>query len=175
MTNIFELFSSFFLTSFTSSSIIILCTITGIADFLAASYLPWAAVLVWMAAIFYFSHQPASESGRLSRAVTIFLIGLIRKAVPEAAIEEKKTHHIVRKNAHFFMFFILGILVFSALLNSGTDENLSFWYALTFCALYAVSDETHQLFIQGRSGNAKDVLIDTLGALTGIGLVWLIF
>ena len=34
--------------------------------------------------------------------------------------------------------------------------------------LYACTDEIHQLFIQGRAGQLKDVLIDTIGSLTGI-------
>ena len=36
--------------------------------------------------------------------------------------------------------------------------------------LYACSDEIHQLFIPGRSGEILDVLIDTLGGITSIVL-----
>lgn len=39
---------------------------------------------------------------------------------------------------------------------------------LIICLLYSISDEFHQLFIVGRSGEVRDVLIDTIGALTGI-------
>ena len=38
---------------------------------------------------------------------------------------------------------------------------------------FAVSDEFHQLFVPGRSGNIKDVFIDTAGSVSGILLVWL--
>ena len=34
--------------------------------------------------------------------------------------------------------------------------------------LYACSDEIHQLFVPGRSGNILDVLIDTVGASVGV-------
>ncbi len=34
--------------------------------------------------------------------------------------------------------------------------------------LYAISDEIHQLFVPGRSGKVTDVIIDSLGILTGI-------
>lgn len=37
--------------------------------------------------------------------------------------------------------------------------------------LYAVSDEIHQIFVPGRSGEPRDVLIDTSGVLIGICLV----
>lgn len=33
---------------------------------------------------------------------------------------------------------------------------------------YAASDEMHQLFVPGRSGKLADILIDSLGIITGI-------
>ena len=41
-------------------------------------------------------------------------------------------------------------------------------YAWIFCILYAMSDEFHQLFVPGRSGEIRDICIDSLGALLGI-------
>ena len=35
---------------------------------------------------------------------------------------------------------------------------------------YACSDEVHQLSIEGRSGQWTDVLVDSLGVLTGVML-----
>ena len=40
--------------------------------------------------------------------------------------------------------------------------------------LYTCTDKMHQLFISGRSGEFKDVLVDTLGAVIGLGLVFII-
>jgi VanZ family protein len=34
--------------------------------------------------------------------------------------------------------------------------------------LYAVSDEIHQLFVPGRAGQIRDVLIDACGVFVGI-------
>jgi len=45
--------------------------------------------------------------------------------------------------------------------------------ALLICVLYAASDEIHQLFIAGRSGEVRDVLIDSAGASIGIG-IWMV-
>ena len=39
-------------------------------------------------------------------------------------------------------------------------------------AAYAVTDEIHQTFVEGRHGAPLDVAIDTAGALAGV-LVWL--
>ena len=41
--------------------------------------------------------------------------------------------------------------------------------------LYACSDEVHQLFVAGRSGQASDVLLDTFGAMVGVGVYYLLF
>ena len=40
--------------------------------------------------------------------------------------------------------------------------------------IYAVTDEFHQFFIEGRSASIKDVAIDTLGVITGV-VVFLAF
>ena len=37
-----------------------------------------------------------------------------------------------------------------------------------FCLVYAISDEIHKLFVPGRSGEIRDVLIDFTGVLIGI-------
>ena len=47
--------------------------------------------------------------------------------------------------------------------------------SLLICFLYACSDEIHQLFVPGRSGEARDVLIDTLGACLGVSFYYLVF
>ena len=40
--------------------------------------------------------------------------------------------------------------------------------------LYAASDEIHQLFVPGRSGQLRDVLLDSAGVAAGILLAWMI-
>jgi len=68
---------------------------------------------------------------------------------------------ILRKGAHFTEFFILGILTwyfFYVGYNFSWKKTFIFSFGLT--ALYAVSDEIHQLFIPGRSGELIDVIFD---------------
>jgi VanZ family protein len=76
----------------------------------------------------------------------------------------------VRKFAHFFAYLVLGILVLSAFVKSDYKGGKTFVYAFVICAVYASSDEIHQLFVSGRGCQIKDVLIDSGGALTGIAL-----
>ena len=44
--------------------------------------------------------------------------------------------------------------------------------ALAIAVLYAVSDEFHQSFVEGRNGSPLDVGIDTVGAAISARLLW---
>ncbi|MFC0560849.1 VanZ family protein [Halalkalibacter alkalisediminis] len=46
--------------------------------------------------------------------------------------------------------------------------------AFFICVLYAISAEVHHLFIPGRSKEVRDVLIDSSGALVGLGFICLL-
>ncbi|MBP1587980.1 MAG: VanZ family protein, partial [Clostridia bacterium] len=45
--------------------------------------------------------------------------------------------------------------------------------AVAIGAFYAVTDEFHQLFVEGRGGTTEDVLIDSAGVLFGVLVVLL--
>lgn len=78
----------------------------------------------------------------------------------------------IRKTAHFSVYLLLGVLVMNALRRSGVIGLKAVALAIGICVLYAVSDEVHQLFVPGRGGQARDVLIDSAGAILGIGGAW---
>lgn len=136
--------------------------------------LTWVAVLAWMAVIFGFSHQPATVSSSMSSSITEVILDAISQFSSKFAVDADILHKFVRKNAHFFVYLILGILVFHAMRTSGIRGYVGAIIALAICGLYAISDETHQLFIAGRSGEIRDVFIDSAGAITGIGLMFLL-
>ena len=128
----------------------------------------WLLVILWMALIFYLSHQPATESNSLSTGITERIVAIIERLTSDIYFNESKFNHIIRKNAHFFAYLILGVLVSNALKNNGIKGSKRFLIALVICILYAISDEIHQLFIPGRAGQVRDVMIDSAGAVVGI-------
>jgi VanZ family protein len=67
---------------------------------------------------------------------------------------------VLRKIAHAGEFAVLGALLLRALGNE-----LS---ALGLGVAYAVSDELHQHFVEGRVGAPLDVLIDSVGVAIGV-------
>ncbi|ETI70146.1 VanZ family protein [Neobacillus vireti] len=132
--------------------------------------LPWIIVLLWMLLIFKLSAQPASHSDQLSRGVTAVVVETVKQITPVTDVTVDRLDHIVRKNAHFFIYLMLAIWVFNALLRSRITGIKGFFLTMAICVLYAMSDEFHQVFVPGRGPAVKDVLIDSAGALVGIGI-----
>ena len=127
-------------------------------------------VILWMALIFTFSHQPRENSNKLSTGITERIAKVVENLTPNKDINIRSFNHILRKNAHFFIYLILGILVPNGLVYSGVNKSKIIILSLAICLAYAISDEVHQLFVPGRGGQIKDVITDTPGATVGIGL-----
>lgn len=122
--------------------------------------------IIWMGIIFYLSHQPESESSELSSRFLLIIEGIITYL--HVTINVDLLHFLIRKSAHFIAYFILGILIIRTL-QIGRKINVRFIVlAFSIGVLYAISDELHQLFIPGRSGEFRDVIIDSVGASLGI-------
>jgi VanZ family protein len=128
----------------------------------------WAAVVLWMVVIFCLSAQVAEQSNQLSGGVTDIVVKTVEKVKPEAEINAKVLNYIIRKNAHFFCYLVLGLLAMNAFRRSGFPMNKSALLSFFLCALYAVSDEIHQLYVPGRGAKASDVFIDCAGAAAGL-------
>lgn len=131
------------------------------------------ASISWMALIFFFSNQESTASTNISNSFMDSTIIKIYKIFDnDVTIEESKLIREyfflpVRKLAHLAVYFILGILVIFTLKEYNVEKNI-ICYAILFCALYAISDEIHQLFVIGRSGEVKDVLLDSFGSSLAI-------
>lgn len=132
--------------------------------------LSWAIVVLWMGLIFYLSHQPATASDQLSGSIVDVVLQTFERLLPFIHLDWPGFHHIVRKGAHLIAYLILGIFVLHALRQTKLLTWRRLMSALVICVCYAMSDEIHQLFIPGRSGEVKDVLIDSVGATIGITL-----
>ena len=128
----------------------------------------WLLVIFLMALIFYLSHQPANKSNSLSKGVTDVIVESLEKITPNMDINKRSFNHILRKNAHFFSYLLLGALVTRGLRYFGIKGYKAMGLALLICVLFAISDEIHQLYVPGRGGQVKDVIIDSAGAFVGI-------
>lgn len=134
----------------------------------------WVAVLLWMLLIFSLSSQVAEQSDKLSSGIANFIVKTIQKVTHNAGFDIKDLDHIVRKNAHFCVYLVLGVLVANALRKSRVSRWRIFIFAIGICVLYAASDEIHQVFVSGRGPGVIDVFIDSAGAAIGIGIYMIV-
>jgi VanZ family protein len=132
--------------------------------------LSWMAVFLVMLLIFNLSSQVAEHSNELSTGITELIIKAVEKVAPGAELDQKNINNRLRKNAHFFSYLLLGMFAYNALRRSGLRGWRCFILALGVCVSYAITDEVHQLYVPGRGGQVRDVLIDSAGACVGIGL-----
>jgi VanZ family protein len=99
----------------------------------------WLPPLLLMGVIFFFSAQPSLDSG----------LGVFDT--------------IGRKLIHLAEFGLLCFLWWR-LLRTGMPDRRAALAALVISSLYAVTDEFHQSFVEGRNGSPIDWAIDTAGA-----------
>lgn len=130
----------------------------------------WFFVLVWMIIIFYLSHQPGTTSSGLSDEITLTIVSVLKTFIPVNDLNLNFLKLLIRKLAHLSAYTVLGYLVINALKRHMTVNIKSIGMAFLICLLYAISDEVHQLFVPDRSGEVKDVMIDSVGAIFGISI-----
>lgn len=136
--------------------------------------IPYFTTAFIMALIFFFSSQTSEESSALSAGLTRSIIDFFMGNAPEA---EKlrcldMLHHLIRKCAHFVLYASLG---FSASGIFTEKKKIHMWLgAVVLCLVYAVTDELHQMAVEGRAPMLGDVLIDTAGGACGAAVFILI-
>jgi VanZ family protein len=107
----------------------------------------WLPVVLWAAMIFAFSAQSH---------ISVSADSLV--------------DFVTRKTAHMFVFGVLAILLWRALVAVRGARVAAVW-AWLLAVAYAASDEFHQSFISGRSALATDVVFDAVGALVALFLL----
>lgn len=149
-----------------------------IGDLMLKKTVKLILIILLMITIFSFSSDNGDKSNKKSDGVIVFISKLfidgdLEKKQKEEYIENFS--YVVRKSAHFSIYFLLGLLVFSFMSEFDIKLKKQLIIAFLICFLYACSDEIHQLFISGRSGQISDVLLDTIGSSGGLGFYFLLF
>ena len=134
-------------------------------------------VVLCMLSIFLFSTDNSRESTSKSNRVILGITNLFHKDLSNKEKEKIIDMFFVpiRKMAHFGIYLVLGISLISFLREFSIPILKLLLLSIFLAFLYACSDEFHQLFVPGRSGQFSDVLLDTLGASVGIFIYYLLF
>lgn len=126
-------------------------------------------LIIWLGVIFKLSSEPSSISSVRSGSI----VHTLQSIDPSL----KHVHDItffVRKAAHITAYFILGILMFRVVRMYTFVTRKTVLLSIVLVALYAASDEFHQMFVNGRSPEVTDVLIDLSAGTLGVLITFFI-
>lgn len=123
----------------------------------------WAALLLWMIIIFVYSSKNGTESDKQS-ALVIYIFNAL--GIDLNSMLGDLATFIVRKTAHFTEYLVLFLLAYNTFKNY-LNKRSAIIYSILLTFGYACTDEIHQLFVPGRTGKFRDVLIDTSGSIFG--------
>jgi len=107
----------------------------------------WLPVIVWCGFIFYLSSIPNLK-----------------------ATKNPFWDETIRSIIHGLFYAFLYLLFFRAI--NFKRNNKDFLTPITLSCLYALSDETHQLFVPTRTFQLKDILVDFTGIFAGALILW---
>lgn len=128
--------------------------------------------------IFKFSSEQSEQSDKSSGRIVDTIVEnhpkMKKLNQKEKEIKKQEIVFPVRKMAHFSVYTCLGILLYLFMKTFEISNRKKVLISIALAFLYACSDEIHQLFVGGRSGEFRDVCIDSCGAGFGVCLVWII-
>lgn len=136
-------------------------------------YISWLPAAILMIIIFGFSSKPADNSNESSLAIANSILTVYENSTNQQLQTDTRTqlleniNHFVRKAAHFSEYALLACAFVLHLLSYRRSKTFHVTGSVILSAIYAATDEFHQTFIPGRSGQFSDVLLDTAGALAG--------
>lgn len=137
-------------------------------------YITWLPVVILMILIFNFSAKNAVESDGSSLQISNVFINFLETIHGGDNISDNlnedfllQVNHVIRKMAHALEYLALSFSIALHLFSCGVKRKKMFLLSVLFSAIYAATDEFHQLFVPGRCGRITDIMIDTAGATIG--------
>ena len=144
----------------------------------------WIITISWIVMIFHLSNQTAVQSSNTSN--------MIVNVINEILGVDIEDDTVIRKVAHATEFAILTIFTYVALSSTNkisnqtsyaespvklmrSDNEMNIVFTLWFTILNAIFDEYHQLFVDGRDGSIRDVLIDLIGIVIVLIIIRIAF
>ena len=136
-------------------------------------YISWIPAVLLMIIIFLFSAKPAVNSNESSLSIASRILTTyedvadVHFSETERITKLNEINHVIRKGAHFSEYALLANTIALHLLVLGFSKRKLYLYSVVLTSFYAATDELHQKFVEGRSGQLSDVFIDASGAVVG--------
>jgi len=131
----------------------------------------WLPLIAWMGFISFASSAEFSAANT-SRIIGPLVLWLFPNTSP-ASLE--LIHLFVRKLAHLSEYALMGILAARAFRTSPRTLFQRRWFLISVCLIvgYALLDEYHQSFVPSRTASIFDSLIDSVGGLVALFVIWI--
>jgi VanZ family protein len=132
----------------------------------------WLPAVCWAVVIFSLSTDTfsAAHTSRILRPILFWLMPHLTEPGFVAI------HFFVRKAAHFTEYFVFLLLLYRGI--RGGRQGWRWLWALTalfIAAGYSALDEIHQAFVASRTASPYDSLLDSLGAVFAVVVLWFWF
>jgi VanZ family protein len=115
--------------------------------------------------------SPARLAGLLLPPLLAMGLIFFLSAQPSDPVDRAWWDVLLRKLAHFTEYAVLTALWWRAIHGLGLQFGAALGAALAISLGYAISDELHQTFVDGRHGTPVDVLIDLAGMATAAAVI----
>ena len=132
-------------------------------------WISYALLLGWMVVIFALSSEGHDASTGRSDVIVQVLQSM------GASWQTDLLTFLTRKAAHTVAYLVLGVLAYNVMRQYRLSNRVVVAVSAAVVVAYAVSDELHQLFVPGRSGEVRDVLIDSTAGLLGVLLAKFVY
>lgn len=150
----------------------------GLFKTVKSSQLRWIfmfASICCILMIFLFSSQNSFDSNKLSAKALTYISKVANKFFNLSDNNLRRINVygniMLRKLAHFFNYFCLGIFSSLFLLFFNLDNTKRLFTVTIFGFQMAFLDEWYQTSIPGRTGSVVDVMIDSTGVFFGALLI----
>lgn len=127
--------------------------------------------VVWLGLIFYNGTRQGEISQKSSKQfinVVSRFMKVPSEGVDQPGIKFSDVNFYVRKNAHFFQYLVLSILMCSTVSHFKLCKSSKIFLLPFLLLFFPVIDEFIQKFIPGRTSNIFDVIIDFSGGILGM-------
>lgn len=117
-------------------------------------------LLLTVGLLFYQSHKPIGKSNNLSIKISETFIKLLN-----LDMDLNRMNYIVRKSAHFLSYMFIGFILLNIYKPNLKDRKIGYIKVFIISLILASFDEFHQLFVDGRYGSVRDIIIDIFGSI----------
>lgn len=138
------------------------------SPWLIAGRVVFTLALIGCIAFIFSNSMAVAEVSSVSSGRVLQLLQAVLRRLGHPALAQRLTMHIVRKMAHFCEYTLEGFLLMLCMRVYSRRPLRHITVPMLAGVLTALTDETIQLFSEGRSSQVTDVWLDSAGVLAGI-------